>query len=267
LKAFRKSPKHYIQYLTEKRAPTDAMLIGSIVDCLALTPELFDKKFRVYAKPNMRTNAGKSEFAKLLQSAGELKQMLIDNEQLLTAQKTVAALYSHPEAKMLLEAKKKAQIKLSWTDRINSLPIVGYVDFETYLWGEKFIVDLKTTKDADPDIFVKDYIKFDYLLQTGTYLCGYHKTRFSFPYMIYLAVETDEPFNVSVNFIESKEMEKAEAEFNGTLKAFRYCMDNALFGQGYEFRLFGTKEYFALRLPGYWKPTFGNFNTEPNEPS
>jgi len=51
-------------------------------------------------------------------------------------------------------------------------------------------------------------------------------------------------------------------EFLGSLKAFRYCMDNDLFSQGYEFRLMKLMNYFSLTKPGYAKSRYGEFNDE-----
>ena len=79
---------------------------------------------------------------------------------------------------------------------------------------------------------------------------------YKFPYFIFLAVENAEPFNVSVNFVDSKTAEEAKEEFDATLTAFRYCMDKDLFHQGYEFRLQSGLNYFSIQTPKWYKRKF-----------
>ncbi len=265
LKHFRKSPKHYIKYLTEPRVSTDATLQGSVIDCLVLTPEMFEKRFMIFNKPNTRTNKGKAELLKMETIAMQNKLTLVTQEMVDVANRAKESLYYHADARVLLEHMTKTQVKIQWRDRATKLPLIGYVDFETRCWGEHFIVDLKSTRDADPDEFIRDIFKFDYELQCGAYRAGYMRTKFAFPYFIFLCVETSEPFNVSVNFCEPKFIEASEQEFYGALRAFRYCMDNHLFDKGYEFWLFGTKQYHAVRMPGYWKSKTALFNAETYE--
>lgn len=167
-----------------------------------------------------------------------------------------------PDARAFVDGMTKTQVKLSWRNKKLKLPFVGYVDFESRVWGEHFAGDLKSGKTADPEEIAREVLKWEYHLQTGTYLDGYHKIRFQFPYFVFLFVETAEPFNCSVNFCDNKFVEKAKEEFYGTIRAFRYCMDHDLFHQGYEFRLLNTKSYFSLHLPGYYRPKFSGFDEE-----
>lgn len=260
LKAFRKSPLHYIQYVTKPKLDSDAFALGSAIDILTLQPELFNAKFLVTDKPEQRSNAGKSEWQNILIEAANKKLKIITPDQLRTAKICVESLMSTNESRIIIEGKKKVQVKLSWTDKGTTLPLVGYVDFETKCWGSDFVVDLKSTKSADPNDFHRDIFKYGYDLQNGTYMAGYHKTQFRFPGFIFLAVETTEPYCVSVNYCESKFNDIAKDEFYGCLKAFRYCIDNQLFDKGYSFRLMNTSEYFAVRYPGWHKPTFLGFD-------
>lgn len=258
LKAFRKSPKHYINYLEQPFIDTPATLLGKVVDCLALTPELFEKRFLEYVKPDLRSTKGKEENEKMLSYATANKLTLVSPDDVKTAKICVESLLSTKTSADLLKAKKRAQIKLSWRNKENNLPLLGYADFESFMWDELFVVDLKTASDADPDIWQRDFFKYDYTIQAGAYLDGYHKQFYKFPYFVFLVVETKEPFNVSVNFVDSKMVEFCKQEFYGTLKAFRYCMDNNLFKQGYEFRT-QTMDYFSIQKPAYIKNKFIGF--------
>lgn len=256
LKEFRKSPRHFIKYLTEPYERTEAMILGSVVDCLTLEPEKFDKRFLVWEKFDRRSNDAKQKYSELLTSAQENKQTLVTMETVEQAKRCVSALMDNEQSRILIEGRRKVQVRLKWTDRDSRLPMIGYVDFDTEAWGQGFIVDLKTATSADPDEFNRAAGKLDYQLQTGTYLSGYPRCFFKFPLMVFLVVETDDPFNVSVMFCDPKYTEASMNEFHGTLNAFRYCLDNQLFHQGYEFRLMGTQNYHLMNLPKYLKPKF-----------
>jgi len=261
LKRFRKSPKHFIQYLTSPKKVTDATLLGKVIDCLVLTPEKFDKEFMVGNKPNLQSNKGKEEWANMLALASKNKQLICTPEQVKIANFCKESLLSTPESARFLETKTRTQVHLEWRDKANNLPIHGWVDFESKAFDEDFVVDLKSTKDADPDEFNKDIFNTDYqyYFQGGCYLVGYHRAKFRFPYFVDLAVETVEPYNVSVNYFDAKVAEIAKNEFYGTLKAFRYCLNNNLFHQGYEFRLPEGMGYFSVKVPGWWKPRYQGF--------
>jgi exodeoxyribonuclease VIII len=252
LKQFRRSPKHYIYYLTQPRIETDALLLGQAIDILALTPDRFPQKFIVAPEINKRTNEGKREWELLIANAIENKQTVISQEMAETAKRCVESLYSVDVSRQLLENRINTQSKLDWTDKENQLPLTGRIDFESTVWDDHFIVDLKSTHNADPVDFHRDIFKYDYQIQAAMYVTAYARTKFQFPSYIILAVETVEPYNVSVNFVESATIEEAKRELEATLKAFRFCMDNNLFHQGYEFAL-QTLDYFAVRYPGYYK--------------
>lgn len=253
LMAFAKSPKHYIQYIEEKKKDTKAMRKGSILDIKLLTPKEFEKKVVIVDKIPGQDTKGYQDF---INSFKEQKVLPTTKDELERIDKAIESMRSTPEVNMYLEGMKRTQIELKWHNKKNNLPLIGYADFESDIGGELFLVDLKKTKDADPDVFVRDIYKYGYHLQAAAYLDAYHKRHFKFPYFINICVELHEPFNCSVMFYESKTIEQAKDEFFGILDAFRYCMDNDLFHMGYEFRLMQQSNYFAVRKPGYYRPVF-----------
>ena len=263
LKHFRKSPRHYIEYLTQPFIQSDAMRLGSLVDCLVLEPDRFKELFHLHVRPNMRTNDGKTQMDSIITEAAG--RMLIEDEDLQTAKICVRRLLETPESAIFFENKRKVQQTIKWTDRETGLPCVAKPDFDSIVGDTLFVCDLKTTRDADPDEFNRDIVKLDYILQAGMYLEAYHKRYYKFPEFVFICVETSPPYNISVNYADGKFKNLAKAEIQGTLKAFKRCVDEDLFDKGYEFRLMGLNSYFSIHLPGYYKPKFLGFETEENE--
>ncbi len=259
LKAFRKSPLHYIHYLHTAFVPTDAILLGSVIDVLLLTPDEFKKKFTVYEKFAKRSNADKEKWEAMIIQAQKEKKALITTETHEKALLIITSALKDDYVRLIVENIKATQIKLKWNDKETGLPVVGYVDFETEINGVTFVGELKTTINANPEDFMRQAYNLSYPLQIGAYSDGYHKAKYKFPEFLYIALETTEPYGCSVLKVSQKYLDYGKDEFKGTLKAFKYCLDNDLFHLSYSFRLFNTRSYFAMDLPGYKKILFGEF--------
>jgi exodeoxyribonuclease VIII len=252
LKEFRKSPKHFILYKTTKRAPCDAMTLGSVVDCILLTPDEFDKKFMIIPNLDRRTKDGKGKHAAFLSLAQQTGRLLVDAETMEKANKMCDAVREHPEASELIARKKAAQVRLKWVDKLTGLPMLGYVDLETEYKGKHAICDMKTAASGDPEEWKKQAAKLDYELQAGCYLEGYRRTRYMFPFYLYMVIESTEPYNVSVIECPQKYTDDARNAYHDTMKAFRICVDKQLFHMGYEFRHHISGLPHTVEVPG-WK--------------
>jgi hypothetical protein len=71
LKALAHSPKKLKEYMEKKKEQTDAMVEGSLFDCLLFEPEKLQERFFVVEKPDRRTNVGKAAWAAAISEAGE----------------------------------------------------------------------------------------------------------------------------------------------------------------------------------------------------
>ena len=261
LKEFRKSPKHYLEYLTKPRITTDAMLLGSITEVLLLYSKAeFEAQYVVYTLENsLRSNAGKAEMDALQTAARANNKVLVTKETYDLAVMISEGLKAYPDLKPFLDNIVRKRLRLSWKDKSTDLPIIGYTDWDAKIGGQLFICDLKVTKDAEPEAFMRSAYNYDYTIQVGSYLEGYKNTRYQFPEFVYVAAESVPPYNVSILVADNDFKEYARNEFLGTLKAFRYCMNNNLFGSGYEFRLMGLMPYFGLTKPNWGKVRFGDY--------
>ena len=204
---------------------------------------------------------GTTKYKEVAEAAQACNKAMIGKDVVETTKLAVMSLMDHEISRKAIEAKKAVQIPLRWTDRKTKLPIRGFVDFETEIWGEEYIVDLKSAGSggADPRKFMRQCIDLDYHLQAGTYAEGYHKTRFKWQISFaWLVVETVEPFDVSL--IHFADIHKAKEEFHGTLQRFRYCMKNDLFSESYDFRVPHNQGMFNEALPGWYKSKMIGFD-------
>ena len=217
LSKFIESPRHYAsKFITGAKPSTPAQVLGKIVEALVFESEdSFNSKYRIYTPAKGTGSVAKNDEFKA--QAMEDKVELITQEDYDRAQYCKMGVLDNEQARTLIENRTSYQRELRWINRETGLPMLGYLDFET-TWGEDFIVDFKTAQSSDPDEFARDVAKWRYHIQAATYADGIRVRDFRFPHFIFMVVETKEPFNVSVNFVEGKTMERAR-RING----FQYC--------------------------------------------
>jgi hypothetical protein len=185
LKAFAKSPNHYLAYLQEEFEPTPAMTLGSALHSQLLTPGLFLDQYAVAQKHDRRTKAGKAaaeEQDKLLEG-----KTVITPEQMDTIQKIVSAVLLNRHAQAVLQQAQGFEVEK-----------FGVIHGERFkaiadMVGDTWVADLKTCADASPEGFMRAAHNLDYHLQAAIYRAVFGVSEF-----YWIAVETSAPFNVQV---------------------------------------------------------------------
>ena len=183
LKAFAKSPNHYLLYKQRKMKPTPAMQLGSIADCLILTPERFEREYSVLPEIDRRTKEGKAIYETFLEDAQGKE--LVKMETYREAKSIADVVIHHREAMELLQGQK--QVELS--GEIHGIEFRGFADAV----NSNSIIDLKTTQDASPSAFQKQAYNLMYHLQCAIYLELSGAQNF-----FWVAVENKAPHNVAI---------------------------------------------------------------------
>ena len=239
--AFKRSPLHYMQYLVEKRKATPAMAMGSLIDCLLLTPDKYEDRYII--KPDFSKGEGVRARAKAWEEENKGKTWISD-VMLAEAKLIVLAVQKNPISKEYIDQVTASQKKIEWTDKETGLPMIAYLDLES----EKFIADLKSTADAHPEEFMKSAFNFDYHIQTAIYLdAAAHRGKF--PDFYHIAVEKKAPYGVSVLKSSKQFIELGTQEYRKLLQEFKFCMEHNLWDQSYEFS--APAGYYQMELPGW----------------
>lgn len=185
LKAFMKSPNHYIQYVTKKREQTPALLLGSAAHCLFLEPDTFDSRYAVAPIADRRTKAGKEVYNAFL-SSSEGKEVL--TQDLYEQARAIATATFNDEVALRLITSEGAQVERQLKQELFGFSFVGYIDLET----AGGVYDLKTTKDASPESFQKEAYNYGYHIQGAIYRQATGKPFY------WIAVEKEAPHNVVI---------------------------------------------------------------------
>jgi exodeoxyribonuclease VIII len=185
LKAFQRSPNHYLQYVTAPRPGSKAMILGKAIHCAVLEPEEFDKRYAVQPKLDRRTKAGKQAAESFAAAQGDREIITgSDHETLVLVRR---ACEQDPHSADLLRRAK--QFEETRTENIQGVPFKGIAD----IVGKTYVADLKTTMDASPEGFAAAAGRMGYHLQASAYRELFGVDRF-----FWIAVETSPPYNVVV---------------------------------------------------------------------
>jgi exodeoxyribonuclease VIII len=195
LKAFAKSPNHYLEYVTAERTTTPALLLGSLVHCMILEPSEVEKRYVVEPEVDRRTKVGKEQYTAFLSTCEgkeTVKQDVFDTalKMQIAVTQTAAPIFQTPG---------KAEVETR--GEIGGFPFLAYLDYET----ERSVFDVKTTQDASPAAFQREAYNYGYHLQGAVYTLLTGKPFY------WVAVEKTAPYNVAV-YQQSKEAYKRSAE-------------------------------------------------------
>lgn len=185
LKAFAKSPNHYIQYVTQKKPQSAAMAFGSAVHCAILEPKEWDRRYAVAPKVDRRTKAGKEAWKNFEELNADKEVISMDDyERIICVRDSVGR---HGLSAQLLRQAEAVETR-------GELEVFGYkfVGIADIL-GTGYVADLKTAQDASPEQFSRSAQNFGYHLQASLY-----RELWSVDNFYWIAVETQSPWNVAV---------------------------------------------------------------------
>ena len=184
-----------------KMEPTAAMQWGSLVDCLATTPELLAESVAVSPYDSYRTKEARDWRDAQLAS----KLILTTKDDIEQATAAAKMLTETCKASADIFAKSKSQVIIA--GRVLDVKVKGLVDLAPE--GEDFLADLKTTSDFSAEGFSKAVSNFGYHVQAGIYLNLWNamfpndqRTRFKFVWQ-----ESEAPFETCVSELSPPDIE------------------------------------------------------------
>lgn len=238
IKQFIRSPQHYVQYLTQEKKQTDAMLLGSVVHNLILQPQTFDDKYVVEPEFNKRTNQGKEDYQKFLDRVAEKRLQAIPPNVFVKAKELVTQFMNSQNYKYVADTNIREQ---RFDKEQDGLPICGYID----AMSNEYNIELKTVSSADVGDIQRDFYNLKYHLQAAIYNWVNDKK------VMYVVIETSFPYLSKVFVASDSYIEYGRTLFNKAISDFSFCLDMGLFDSGYEF--YGGAEPQVLDLPGWAK--------------
>jgi len=271
LKEFGKSPRNFISYkLSPRREQSESQIFGSLVDCLITEPENYDKLFCIVdntpSTDNQKgfcadvINGDDSETAfKKNYSRGkheELMQQFSDYIDAVKSNKTCITNKTKEEAEKIVEGLKNSPLVMQYIDSCNLFQnkrewsykgwkFKGFTDAE----GHRIIIDLKYTSNADPEMFERDIIKYDYFMQMGMYAASEE----GLPECFFIAY--DKTGNYSVIKLDYTLISYGIRKYQYLVEKLNQCIKENRFNESYNF--------FDVQLRTAYKPKWAKgFETD-----
>lgn len=157
LKAASKSVYDAYMCLNFPFEPTDAMEFGTAVHTALLEPQLFNKKYKTVPSIDKR----KAEYKDALNSVkAENKTPLQEDD--------------FNKIKKIYENCRKNIYVSQWLNAADKEKTIIWDDYKARLdmIHDGFVIDLKTTRDASPDGFKRQFIQLRYDIQMYHYMLG-----------------------------------------------------------------------------------------------
>ena len=258
------SPVNLINYKLKPYKQNPSMVFGSLCDVLLLTPDRFDKEYKVIDKiPESDLQIAFAEaLIDLLKNDVELTDEIIETQfknfykrgdalktygllkdyinaksrglQLITqdildeANLVCENLMLNPDIQSLFNQVIEVQKEVKWNDR--GWFFKGYLD----MYLDNHIIDLKFSKDANPEKFERDIANFDYYLQAAMYCKALKEMGISenpkYSFIVY-----DKSFNFSVIQLDYTYLNYGDRKYNFLLQELERCIDEGAFDESYGF--------------------------------
>lgn len=213
LREMGKSPAHYRHRLDTPREDTPAMRLGRAIHTAVLEPDCFPHEYVVFNGPR---RAGKDwdEFALVNSDKTILKADEYD-----LALDVRDAVRRHKSARRLLR-RGKPEVTLKWVDPKTRLRCKARLD---WVAPGGVLVDLKSTRDADPHAFGRLAERMSYhgqlaFYRRGLIACGWN------PAPVYIvAVEPEAPHDVLVYKVDEDVLLAGDLLVHDYLHRVRVC--------------------------------------------
>ena len=191
------SAEKFKWFMDHPLAPTPALLFGQLVHKLVLQPSAFDDEFAVAPNIDKRTKAGKESYEAFLATVGDKTVVSLDDYN--KALDMAIAVRKNPLADKLLTG--TIEKPFFWTDPDTGEDCKCRVDCLTEVDGEIYIVDYKSTGNAQTEIFSnKDVFRYGYHFQAAMYSEGVMRAMELDvrPRFVFIAQEKTAPYAVNV---------------------------------------------------------------------
>jgi exodeoxyribonuclease VIII len=213
----------------EQGEETPARKFGSAVHCAVLEPRRFEDdyapepdvtapRYEEYSRP--RATKAYREEVEALESEGVT---ILKGPETRALEQIQAAVRGHPASGVILDGEGPAEASIVWTDPETGVPVKIRPDWIAEDVGA--VVDLKTTTDAGPESFQKDFFNYGYYRQAWIYLTGCRAAGYDVEHYTILAVEKSPPYATAVYRVRDDVMEWAKKEVRPLLDTFARCLE------------------------------------------
>lgn len=194
--------------------------------CAVLRPEEFSRKYVNQPPINRTTNLGKAEYKALSESVEENNQILLSSsskypDKYNTICKMAAEVKKHPLCRLIF-ANGKAEEYIEFQEMVSR----AIIKFKSH-WidcDNNLIVHLSSTLDASESQFAKDSVNFNNHKRAAIQLDGYASIGESKDSLIFINVERDAPYKISLLFLDERSINTGRSIYLENCQTFMNCV-------------------------------------------
>jgi hypothetical protein len=218
LKAMLISPAHYMQQLAAEHRPSPAMEFGSLVHLLVLEPWRLPHEYVIVAEPTL-TPALRREIQSAHPGLRALTEVQLHEARIAAEKVLQRCVRGRPLHRYLEEGLK--EITLFYTDPVTRLRCRVRLD----LWHPDVIIDLKTTRHAQIELFSRACVTLSYDMQAYMYSLAdlIFEGRSRPRDFVFVAVQSEAPHPVHVLNSGSSFLANGEAKYVRSISLAHAC--------------------------------------------
>lgn len=226
-----RTPAHfYAKHMAvdkKTHAPTQTMLLGTVVHTLVLESDKFDSEYAISQKFDRRTKQGKADAAEF--DAANSRKTVIDGDLYAQAKLMADSILKHPVARLLKLPAMIPEASIFYTDAETELDCRIRPDYHLppcEQFPNGLIVDLKTTDNASYNAFNRTIVNFGYHISAAMYCDGFMQLYETDepPAFLWLIGERDAPYAVIAYSPNFETMQKGDDKKREALQIIAECM-------------------------------------------
>jgi hypothetical protein len=214
LKSLRRSPAHMKQQQDDPKE-SESMALGSLFHCQTLEPSEFSDRYVRVSKIDKRT--------KEYREAAATGLIVVDDEACRTAYQMACSAKDHSKAGKLLNAAEFFEGAVLF--EIDGIPCKAKIDF----FAHGRVCDLKSTRDASPESFQKDFVKFGYHVQGAFYRRAARAAGLDCSGFVIVATENSEPHLTAVYELSENALRLGDQIINRLLPVWWECRQTQVY--------------------------------------
>jgi exodeoxyribonuclease VIII len=203
------------------------MAFGSAFHMALLEPDNFKQTYVTAPEIDRRSKEGKLQYEKFVYEADGKE--IISTQDATRIERMIASVQTNSVAYELLSACQQFESEFTWNNSDTGLPMRGIID----AIGPDFIIDIKSTTNAEPRLFHQDIFRNSYHRQAAIYLDALDYPKHLDFYFI--AVEKDEPYGVSVHRMDQHALEIGRKNMIDQLLEYRQWVDAGCPNASYDY--------------------------------
>ena len=225
-----RSPAHLRHDLLHERKRTPAMELGTAVHTALLEPERFAREYVLApTKWDGRTKAGKAAKIKFLQENAAKEVLWYDDAQVVKGLQE--GVNTNATAKLIFGNEGPVETSFLWEDPNTGVRVRARADklvrFKHKKTGDvaRWIVDLKTCKDANPQECRAEIARRKYYLQAALYSRIIEALTGEPHRFVFLFYEKVQPYAVSCVELNRDSMKAANGHVDRLLALYHRCVE------------------------------------------